>query len=58
VPIPDAAAAAGEPPILPFPGGPVRCRLGVPGRVRTEVVERPAGGAPTTWTLCNILNKG
>ena len=26
--------------------------------VRAEVLEKPAGGAPTTWTLCYIPNKG
>jgi hypothetical protein len=26
--------------------------------IRTEVLEKPAGGAPTTWTLCYIPNKG
>ena len=26
--------------------------------VRAEVIEKPAGGAPTTWTLCYIPNKG
>jgi hypothetical protein len=26
--------------------------------VRIEVIEKPAGGAPTTWTLCYIPNKG
>src|SRR5688572_1132760 len=26
--------------------------------VRLEVIEKPAGGAPTTWTLCYIPNKG
>jgi len=26
--------------------------------VRLEVLEKPAGGAPTTWTLCYIPNKG
>ena len=24
----------------------------------TEVIEKPAGGEPTTWTLCYIPNKG
>ncbi len=26
--------------------------------VRTEVIEKPAGGEPTTWSLCYIPNKG
>lgn len=26
--------------------------------IRLEVLEKPAGGAPTTWTLCYIPNKG
>jgi hypothetical protein len=26
--------------------------------IRTEVIEKPAGGEPTTWTLCYIPNKG
>ena len=26
--------------------------------IRIEVLEKPAGGAPTTWTLCYIPNKG
>jgi hypothetical protein len=26
--------------------------------IRTEVVEKPPGGEPTTWTLCYIPNKG
>jgi hypothetical protein len=26
--------------------------------IRTEVVEKPTGGEPTTWTLCYIPNKG
>src|SRR6266481_6339677 len=26
--------------------------------IRTEVIEKPAGGAPTTWSLCYIPNKG
>ena len=26
--------------------------------IRLEVIEKPAGGAPTTWTLCYIPNKG
>ncbi|HEX3150811.1 MAG TPA: hypothetical protein VHR66_22225 [Gemmataceae bacterium] len=26
--------------------------------IRTEVLEKPAGGAPTTWSLCYIPNKG
>ena len=26
--------------------------------IRAEVIEKPAGGAPTTWTLCYIPNKG
>ncbi len=26
--------------------------------VRCEVIEKPEGGAPTTWTLCYIPNKG
>jgi len=26
--------------------------------VRTEVLEKPAGGQPTTWSLCYIPNKG
>jgi hypothetical protein len=26
--------------------------------IRTEVLEKPAGGEPTTWTLCYIPNKG
>ena len=26
--------------------------------VRTEVFEKPAGGEPTTWSLCYIPNKG
>src|SRR5688572_18014198 len=25
--------------------------------IRLEVLEKPAGGAPTTWTLCYIPNK-
>jgi hypothetical protein len=26
--------------------------------IRTEVLEKPPGGEPTTWTLCYIPNKG
>ncbi len=26
--------------------------------IRTEVIEKPAGGEPTTWTICYIPNKG
>lgn len=26
--------------------------------IRLEVLEKPTGGAPTTWTLCYIPNKG
>jgi hypothetical protein len=26
--------------------------------IRTEVIEKPPGGEPTTWTLCYIPNKG
>jgi hypothetical protein len=26
--------------------------------IRTEVIEKPAGGEPTTWTLCYIPHKG
>ena len=26
--------------------------------IRAEVIEKPAGGAPTTWTVCYIPNKG
>jgi hypothetical protein len=26
--------------------------------IRIEVIEKPAGNAPTTWTLCYIPNKG
>src|SRR5438552_3078541 len=26
--------------------------------IRTEVIEKPEGGEPTTWTLCYIPNKG
>jgi hypothetical protein len=26
--------------------------------IRTEVIDKPAGGEPTTWTLCYIPNKG
>jgi hypothetical protein len=26
--------------------------------IRTEVIEKPDGGAPTTWSLCYIPNKG
>ena len=26
--------------------------------IRAEVIEKPAGGMPTTWTLCYIPNKG
>jgi hypothetical protein len=26
--------------------------------IRAEVLEKPAGGEPTTWTLCYIPNKG
>lgn len=26
--------------------------------IRAEVIDKPAGGAPTTWTLCYIPNKG
>jgi hypothetical protein len=26
--------------------------------IRTEVLEKPVGGEPTTWTLCYIPNKG
>lgn len=26
--------------------------------IRAEVIEKPEGGAPTTWTLCYIPNKG
>jgi hypothetical protein len=25
--------------------------------IRTEILEKPAGGAPTTWTMCYIPNK-
>jgi hypothetical protein len=27
-------------------------------RIRLEVLEKPAGGEPTTWTICYIPNKG
>lgn len=27
-------------------------------RIRLEVLSKPAGGAPTTWTLCYIPNRG
>src|SRR5579864_2828230 len=26
--------------------------------IRLEVIDKPAGGAPTTWSLCYIPNKG
>ena len=26
--------------------------------IRAEVIEKPPGGAPTTWTICYIPNKG
>src|ERR1044072_5209507 len=26
--------------------------------IRAEILEKPPGGAPTTWTLCYIPNKG
>jgi len=26
--------------------------------IRAEIIEKPAGGQPTTWTLCYIPNKG
>src|SRR5262249_14923473 len=26
--------------------------------IRTEVIEKPPGGEPTTWTLCYIPNRG
>jgi hypothetical protein len=26
--------------------------------IRTEVIEKPPGGAPTTWSICYIPNKG
>jgi len=26
--------------------------------IRTEVIDKPAGGEPTTWSLCYIPNKG
>ena len=26
--------------------------------IRAEVIEKPAGGVPTTWTICYIPNKG
>ena len=26
--------------------------------IRAEIIEKPAGGEPTTWTLCYIPNKG
>src|SRR5579863_6325735 len=26
--------------------------------IRTEVIEKPAGSEPTTWSLCYIPNKG
>ena len=26
--------------------------------IRAEVIEKPPGGEPTTWTLCYIPNKG
>ena len=26
--------------------------------IRTEILDKPAGGAPTTWSLCYIPNKG
>lgn len=26
--------------------------------IRTEIINKPAGGEPTTWTLCYIPNKG
>src|SRR5216684_5143549 len=26
--------------------------------IRAEVIEKPAGGEPTTWTLCYIPNEG
>src|SRR5437763_2176878 len=37
--------------------GPVDYRNGSV-HIRTEVIEKPAGGEPTTWTLCYIPNKG
>src|SRR5262245_11728339 len=36
---------------------PVDYRLGTV-HIVAEVIEKPAGGAPTTWTLCYIPNKG
>lgn len=26
--------------------------------IRTEVIEKPAGGEPTTWSICYIPNRG
>src|SRR5262245_46566424 len=26
--------------------------------IRTEVIDKPAGGEPTTWSICYIPNKG
>src|SRR5437764_10014406 len=37
--------------------GPVDYRNGSV-HIRLEVIEKPAGGEPTTWTLCYIPNKG
>src|SRR3954466_9261695 len=37
--------------------GPVDYRNGTV-HIRLEVLEKPDGGAPTTWTLCYIPNKG
>ena len=36
---------------------PVDYRNGIV-HIRIEVIEKPAGNAPTTWTLCYIPNKG
>lgn len=37
--------------------GPVDYRNGTV-HIRTEVIEKPEGGEPTTWSLCYIPNKG
>jgi hypothetical protein len=37
--------------------GPVDYRNGTV-HIRTEVLEKPDGGAPTTWSLCYIPNRG
>jgi len=37
--------------------GPVDYRNGTV-HIRAEIIEKPAGGEPTTWTICYIPNKG